>query len=118
MASANAKYLGMNRNSGLAVDDLDHIRQSLSDILGTPIGSRLMRRDYGSLLSDLIDMPMNDALPLQIMAACYMAVLKWEPRVSLTGIAFSITEAGKMVVELSGTRADTAATFSLSLSVS
>ncbi|QII37364.1 baseplate assembly protein [Rouxiella badensis] len=118
MANVNAKYLGMNRSSGLSVDDLDHIRQSLSDIIGTPIGSRLMRRDYGSLLSDLIDQPMNAALPLQIMAACYMAVLKWEPRVSLTGITFSITEAGKMVVDMTGTQGDTASAFSLSLPVS
>lgn len=115
---ANAKYLGMNRNSGLAIEDLDHIRQSLSDILGTPIGSRIMRREYGSMLSDLIDMPMNPALPLQIMAACYMAVLKWEPRVNLTGITYGSTEEGKMVVEMTGTRVDTAAAFSISLPVS
>lgn len=54
---ANANYLGMNRATGAAIADLDHTRQSLSDILGTPIGSRVMRRDYGSLLSDLIDQP-------------------------------------------------------------
>ena len=115
---ANANYLGMNRTTGAAIDDLDHIRQSLSDILGTPIGSRVMRRDYGSLLSDLIDQPQNAALRLQIMAACYMAVLKWEPRIHLTGITFDIGDEGRMVVEMSGKRVDTSSTFSLSLPVS
>lgn len=73
---AHTDYLGMNRATDAAFYDLDHIRQSLSDILETPICSRVMRRDYGLLLSDLIDQPENAVLRLQIMAACYMAVLK------------------------------------------
>lgn len=72
---SNAKYLGMNRDTGLQITDIDHIRQSVSDILMTPIGSRVMRRTYGSLLSALIDQPQNEALRLQIISACYMAIL-------------------------------------------
>ena len=60
----------------------------MRDILVTPIGSRVMRREYGSLLSALIDKPQTKALRLQIMAACYFAIQKWEPRVSLTSITF------------------------------
>ncbi|WP_210454811.1 GPW/gp25 family protein, partial [Pantoea ananatis] len=56
------KYLGMNASSGNAITDLDHISQSVSDILNTPVGSRVMRREYGSLISTNIDTPMNDAL--------------------------------------------------------
>ena len=84
----NAKYTGLARDTGRSVEDLAHIQQSVSDILRTPVGSRVMRRDYGSLLSMLSDRPQNAALRLQIMAACYSAILKWEPRVSLTGITF------------------------------
>ncbi|HHV7514956.1 TPA: GPW/gp25 family protein, partial [Escherichia coli] len=73
------RYIGMNRETGRAITDADHIRQSCGDILRTPVGSRVMRRDYGSLLFSLIDMPQTDALRLQIMCACYMALLKWEP---------------------------------------
>ncbi|ELI8163616.1 GPW/gp25 family protein, partial [Yersinia enterocolitica] len=76
-----AKYLGMNRNTGRAITDADHISQSIADILITPVGSRVMRRAYGSLLSELIDQPQNPALRLQIMAASYSAILRWEPRV-------------------------------------
>lgn len=74
-----ARYLGMNRSDGLTVTDLEHISQSIGDILRTPVGSRVMRRDYGSLLASMIDQPQTPALELQIKVACYMAVLKWEP---------------------------------------
>jgi hypothetical protein len=52
-----ARYQGMNRNTGLGISDTEHISQSMRDILLTPVGSRVMRREYGSLLSALIDMP-------------------------------------------------------------
>jgi len=32
----NAKYFGMNRVSGEAITDIDHIRQSVADILISP----------------------------------------------------------------------------------
>lgn len=41
------KYTGMNRDTGEAVNDIDHIRQSVRDILLTPVGTRVMRRRYG-----------------------------------------------------------------------
>ncbi len=49
------RYLGMNSHTGLSISEADHIRQSVRDILLTPVGSRVMRREYGSLLSALID---------------------------------------------------------------
>lgn len=113
-----AKYIGMNRETGEALNDLDHIRQSVRDILLTPLGSRVMRRKYGSLLSALIDQPQNESLRLQIMSACYMAILQWEPRVKLTGINFDSDFNGGMVVELTGNRTDTTQSFSLTVPVS
>jgi len=112
------KYSGMSRDTGEAVTDLDHIRQSVRDILLTPVGSRVMRRSYGSLLSALIDQPQNEALRLQIMSACYMAILQWEPRVKLTGISYESAFDGGMVVEITGSRTDSAQDFSLTVPVS
>lgn len=112
------KYNGMNRETGAALTDLEHIRQSVRDILITPVGSRVMRRRYGSLLSALIDQPQNAALRLQIMSACYVAILQWEPRVKLSGISFETSFNGSMVVELIGARVDTAQSFSLTVPVS
>lgn len=113
-----ANYTGMNRETGKALADLEHIRQSVRDILLTPLGSRVMRRRYGSLLSALIDQPQNDALRLQIMSACYVAILQWEPRVRLTAINFDPDFDGSMVVELSGVRTDSTQPFSLTVPVS
>ncbi|CNF41326.1 phage baseplate assembly protein W [Yersinia rohdei] len=100
------KYIGMDRHTGLSIEDIDHIRQSISDILATPQGSRVMRRDYGSLLSTLIDQPQNPALHLKIMAATYGAVMRWEPRVTLSAININTQLDGKMTVDLSGSRTD------------
>lgn len=113
-----ARYLGMNRNTGRAITDADHISQSVGDILRTPVGSRVMRRDYGSLLSAMIDQPQTPALELQIKVACYMAILKWEPRITLTSITTERQFDGKMIVNLTGQLKDTGESLSLTLPVS
>ena len=51
----------MNRATGRRITAADHLRQSVADIITTPIGSRVMRRDYGSLVPALIDQPHNPA---------------------------------------------------------
>ncbi|QLR23044.1 GPW/gp25 family protein [Citrobacter sp. RHBSTW-01013] len=112
------RYQGMNRNTGLGISDTEHISQSMRDILLTPVGSRVMRREYGSLLSALIDMPQNQALRLQIMVACYSAIQKWEPRIRLTAISFETGDAGEMYVDITGMRTDTGASVSTTVSLS
>ncbi len=99
-------YTGMNQQTGLAITDMDHISQSVQDILLTPQGSRLARREYGSLLSRLIDQPQNEALDLQLMAAVYSALSRWEPRIRLSQINLSRNFEGAMQVELAGQRVD------------
>ncbi|EAA1780358.1 baseplate assembly protein [Salmonella enterica] len=113
-----ARYMGMNRNTGLGISDSEHISQSMRDILQTPVGSRVMRREYGSLLSALIDMPQNPALRLQIMVACYSAIQKWEPRIRLTSISFERGDTGEMYVDITGMRTDTGASVSTTVSLS
>lgn len=113
------RYLGMNSQTGLSISEVEHIRQSVRDILVTPIGSRVMRREYGSLLSALIDQPQTPALRLQIMAACYCAIQKWEPRVSLTTITFERSETdGGLYVDITGTRSANGQPFSLTIPLS
>lgn len=75
----------MDRQTGLKLqDDTSHIKQSVTDILLTPIGTRVMRRDYGSQLFELIDRPLNAVLALQIAAAGVMALKRWEQRIEVT----------------------------------
>lgn len=99
-------YLGMNQQTGKALTDTDHIRQSVRDILITPQGSRVARREYGSMLFALTDQPQNDALNLQLMAAIYAALSRWEPRVRINTINVSRNYDGSLQVDLTGQRAD------------
>jgi uncharacterized protein len=100
MAGMNAT--GMNAESGRRLEGLEHIQQSVRDILTTPIGSRVMRRDYGSLLPELIDMPLNDATLLQAYSASVMALIRWEPRIRVTAIrrTVSTNQPGAAVLEI------------------
>jgi len=99
-------YLGMNQQTGKALPDTAHIRQSVRDILITPQGSRIARREYGSMLFALTDQPQNDALNLQLMAAIYAALSRWEPRVRINTINVSRNYDGSLQVDLTGQRAD------------
>lgn len=108
-------YIGMSQGNGRAITDTDHLRQSVRDILLTPQGSRIARREYGSLLSELIDLPQNPALRLQVMSAVYVALSRWEPRLTLDSITINSSFDGSMVVELTGQR-DNGAPVSLSVS--
>ncbi|HFT7045509.1 TPA: GPW/gp25 family protein [Enterobacter hormaechei] len=113
------RYLGMNSQTGISITEVEHIRQSVRDILVTPVGSRVMRREYGSLLSALIDQPQTPALRLQIMAACYSSIQKWEPRVRLTTIIFERSETdGGLYVDITGTRSANGQPFSLTIPLS
>jgi phage baseplate assembly protein W len=99
-------YTGMHASSGRAITELDHIRQSVVDILLTPLGSRIMRRDYGSLLPELIDQPLNPTTRLQAMSAIVMALLRWEPRLRPSRVDLTLgTEPGSLTLELAATLA-------------
>ncbi|HCE0841706.1 GPW/gp25 family protein [Acinetobacter baumannii] len=93
--------MSMNRLTGLIViDEIESIRQSITDILTTPIGSRLMRREYGSLLYELIDQPINDVLILKCYSAIYSALLRWEPRININQISIFSIEGARMQISL------------------
>lgn len=92
---------GMNAITGRATDDeVEQIRQSIKTILTTLIGTRLMRREFGSLLPLLIDHPANPANRLRLIAATYMAVVRWEPRVRVDSASVNITADGRVEIDM------------------
>ena len=82
--------MGMSRTTGALLSPDDHLKQSIYDVLMTPIGSRLLRREYGSLIPFLIDQPVNPATKLKMMAAIATAIIKWEPRVKVRQVQLSM----------------------------
>lgn len=74
---------GMNRYTGKEISGIEHLKQSIIDILTTPIGSRVMRRDYGSRLFELLDRPMSSGFAVELYAATAEALEKWEKRFKL-----------------------------------
>ena len=75
-----------------------HIAQSIADILSTPIGTRVMRPDYGSKLPRLVDRPINQAWKLEVYVAVVEALGRWEPRIKMKQVR--IPAAGNGYVEL------------------
>ncbi len=91
----------ISRDDGsVLLTEIEQISQSVADILTTPIGSRVMRRDYGSLLADLIDQPINDALLLKIYSAVYTALFIWEDRISIENIRVLELQQGALTLNL------------------
>lgn len=93
---------GMDAASGRPLSGLAHVRQSVRDILATPVGSRVMRRDYGSRLPDLLDAPLSAGLVMEVYAETAAALARWEPRFRLSRVRVAEAGAGRLVLDLDG----------------
>lgn len=94
---------GMHRSSGEGMRERAHLMQSIADILTTPLGTRLQRRTYGSLLPDLIDHPDNGTTRIRMYAATASALMRWEPRLRLSRVLLSSgPQPGQVTLDLSG----------------
>lgn len=83
---------GVNCRTGKRLSGAAHLRQSVSDILNTPVGSRVLVRDYGSDLFALVDNPRDDLTRLRIIAATASALARWEPRLKVTRVVVSFPD--------------------------
>ncbi|MCP6362631.1 GPW/gp25 family protein, partial [Klebsiella pneumoniae] len=72
-----ADSTGVNAATGAALTDWAHVQQSIKKILTTPIGSRVMRRDFGSDLPDLVDQKMIQRNVLAVYSAAATAIARW-----------------------------------------
>ncbi|OTG65925.1 GPW/gp25 family protein [Acinetobacter silvestris] len=92
----------MSSKTGLSLsDEKEHVKQSINDILTTPIGSRVMRRHYGSHLFSLIDSPFNEINRMQLIAASALALIQFEDRIYIEYIFISNSEKlGSFILDL------------------
>ena len=98
--------IGVDAHTGKALEGDAHLAQSIGDILSTPLGTRIMRRDYGSILPELVDRPGNDRTRLEIYAATAVALRRWEQRLRLTQVGADFSADGRTVISLEGYRTD------------
>ncbi|TXC69779.1 oxidoreductase [Sphingomonas ginsenosidivorax] len=112
--------IGMDRVTGAPIAGADHLAQSIGDILGTPLGTRLGRRDYGALVPQMLDQPNNDLGRLRIFAAAALALMRQEGRARISRVTLSAgAEPHQAVITVTGRRTDApgAPAFSLSSTI-
>ena len=93
---------GTSNTTGKHLYGIDHLRQSIRDILTTPLGTRVVRHDYGSRLFELVDKPFNQALKLEIFAAVAEALERWETRFKLIRTKIESYVDGEITLTLEG----------------
>jgi phage baseplate assembly protein W len=78
------------------------LKQSIEDILTTPLGSRRMRPDYGSNLRRFVDMPVNEGWKSAVQAEVARALGRWEPRIRLERVQVVSVVGGQIGLQLAG----------------
>jgi uncharacterized protein len=95
--------LRLTVQGGLQVScDRQNIEESIFIILGTRVGERLYRPDFGSQLHELVFAPLNDDTLLLAQVYARDALQKWEPRISLESITAAASfEVAKLNINVS-----------------
>lgn len=75
------------------------IKESIKDILITPLGSRVMLPEYGSRVFELIDRKMDDSFMADLTTYVVEAIERWETRVKLNKVS-AIKNNGKLSITL------------------
>lgn len=70
-------------NKGFMAYNIDAVYQSIGNILGTPIGTRIFLPRFGSAIEQLLFEPMNEITTILIYDEVIRAIQTWEPRVIL-----------------------------------
>lgn len=94
--------IGMDRRTGQLISGADHLRQSIEDILGTPLGSRRMRPEYGSKLRRFVDLPASEGWKSAVQAEVARSLGRWEPRLKLERVKVVAVIGGRIDLLLVG----------------
>lgn len=101
--------VGMDRATGKTITGADVIAAQIADVVTTPLGTRIMREDYGCLLFDLVDLPLNAATMLLQNMAAAQAITQWIDGVDVTRAVISGDFAsGQATLDLTATIAGNA----------
>lgn len=64
-------------------DAIQHVKESLQQILGTAIGERVMRRAFGASLHGMVFQPNDPRLDTWLDFTIRQSIQRWEPRVEV-----------------------------------
>ena len=92
----------MSASAGSELAGREHLLQSVRDVLTTPIGTRVMRRAYGSRCPELLDQPSGPGWAARVRAAVLDALARWEPRLRVDRVAVSADADGRVEVAVEG----------------
>lgn len=106
MASA-----GIDARTGRPLVGWDHVVQSIDKIITTEIGSRVQRRDFGSLIPRLQDKPQNEETIISVYLSLAEAleprlvrgIQYGEPRFALGRVGVKADVPGRVTFEVEGT---------------
>ncbi|MFG3876028.1 GPW/gp25 family protein [Escherichia coli] len=105
--------IGIDSATGRYLHGNEHLRQSVIDILSTPVGSRVLLREYGSRLFSLLDNPQDDFTRVRIVRETATALERWEPRLTLRRVEVTCTGEGSAWLTLVGMNNETQETIRL-----
>lgn len=94
--------IGLDRRTGQPLSGTAHLKQSIEDILTTPVGSRRMRPEYGSSLRRYVDLPVSEGWKSAVQAEVARALGRWEPRLKLERVRVTAVLNGQITLSLSG----------------
>ena len=109
---------GMCAKTGKMLEGIDHLQQSVSDILLTPIGSRVERRTYGSDVPELNDQPDTPYTRIRVFSAAAHALGIWEPRLRISEIqmtSMARESKGKAMLQITGQMNDSNVSLAIAL---
>lgn len=89
-------------NTLLPIEGDEALAQAIRTVLFTPVGTRVMRRDFGSLLLELVDQPQNAATTTQIFGATALALMRWLPVFRPVRVALEHLAPGRAQLVLQG----------------
>lgn len=91
---------GMDRFTGKPITGLPRRRQAIADVITTPLGTRVLRRDYGCFLFELVDWPANEAGRLKAVASVAHALAVCAPTERLLNASITIDANGAGVISV------------------
>ncbi len=77
----------------------EKLKENIIHILLTGVGERVMRRDYGGGIRQLVHDPNNDALRAIVQHQIAKSIGQWEPRVLLQSVTVT-QQNGTLVAEI------------------